>query len=160
MTLAVYPGSFDPLTYGHLNIIERGIKVFDKLVVAVAVNVKKTSTFSVQERMEMIREAVAGKDGKVEIDTFQGLLVDYAQKRRATAILRGLRAISDFEFEFQMAHMNRRLHPEIETVFMMTGEDHFYVSSQIVREVATFGGNLHGLVPAHVEKRLKEKFKS
>jgi pantetheine-phosphate adenylyltransferase len=160
MTLAVYPGSFDPLTNGHLNIIERGTKVFDKLVVAVATNVKKTPLFSVEERMQMIRQAVEPLKKVIEIDTFDGLLVDYAVKRSATAILRGLRAISDFEFEFQMAHMNRRLHPEIETVFMMTGEDHFYVSSQIVREVASFGGNLHGLVPAHVEKRLKERFKS
>jgi pantetheine-phosphate adenylyltransferase len=159
VTLAVYPGSFDPLTNGHLNIIERGVKVFDTLVVAVAVNVKKKPLFSVEERMEMIREAASAKGKTIEIDTFEGLLVDYAHKKNATAILRGLRAISDFEFEFQMAHMNRRLRPAIETVFMMTGEDHFYVSSQIVREVASFGGNLHGLVPAKVEQRLKERFK-
>lgn len=157
MKIAIYPGSFDPITYGHLNLIERGLKVFDKLVVAVARNVNKSALFSAEERMEMIREASADIRG-VEVDSFEGLLVEYARQRSAKVILRGLRAISDFEFEFQLAHMNRRLNPELETVFMMTGEDHFYVSSQLVREVASFGGAVTGLVPEHVERRLTERF--
>lgn len=157
VTVALYPGSFDPVTYGHLNIIERGIKVFDRLVVGVAVNVRKQPLFTPDERVEMIRESV-GKDDRIEVTTFEGLLVDYARKRNATAILRGLRAISDFEFEFQMAHMNRRLGPNIETVFMMTGEDHFYVSSNLVREIATFHGDVSGLVPDTVAARLRQRF--
>ena len=156
MTLAIYPGSFDPLTHGHLNLITRGRKLFDHLVVAVAHNVRKQALFSVEDRMDMIRESV--DDAGVEVTSFQGLLVEYAQKRGAQIILRGLRAMSDFEFEFQLAHMNRRLAPGPETVFMMTGEEHFYVSSGLVREIAQFGGSVTGLVPAHIEARLKEKF--
>ncbi len=158
-TLALYPGSFDPVTYGHTNIIERGLKVFDRLIVGVAVNVRKTPLFTPEERVQMIRESI-GPDDRIEVTTFQGLLVDYARKRNVTAILRGLRALSDFEFEFQMAHMNRRLGPNIETVFMMTGEDHFYVSSQLVREIAMFHGDFTGLVPEPVAARLKKKFAS
>ena len=157
MTLAIYPGSFDPITHGHLNLIERGLAVFDEMVVAVAQNVRKDSLFTVAERMTMIRQAI-GPNPRVEVDTFQGLLVDYAKTRGSTVILRGLRAISDFEFEFQMAHMNRRLAEELETVFMMTGEDHFYVSSQMVREIASFGGSVSGLVPTQVEEALLLKF--
>lgn len=156
MKTALYPGSFDPLTNGHLNLIERGLKVFDRLVVAVAVNVRKTALFTPEERMTMIRDALSDPS-RVEVDAFEGLLVDYAEKRGAGVILRGLRAISDFEFEFQMAHMNRRLRSHIETVFMMTGEDHFYVSSQLVREIATFGGSVQGLVPVNVERALRNK---
>ncbi len=159
MSIALYPGSFDPVTFGHLNLIDRGLKLFDKLIVAVAKNVRKTSLFDAKERMAMLREAV-GPTERIEIDSFEGLLVEYAKHKGAKVILRGLRALSDFEFEFQMAHMNRRLHPEVETVFMMTGEDHFYVSSQLVREVAGFGGSVEGLVPPGVEQRLKERFKS
>lgn len=156
MTLALYPGSFDPLTNGHLNVIKRGLQLFDTLVVAVAQNVKKQPLFSVDERMAMIREALSPTT--LEVATFHGLLVDYAKRRGATVILRGLRAVSDFEFEFQLAHMNRRLGAGLETIFMMTGEEHFYVSSQIVREVASMGGVVTGLVPDNVERRLKEKF--
>ncbi|MBI3178931.1 MAG: pantetheine-phosphate adenylyltransferase [Deltaproteobacteria bacterium] len=159
MSIALYPGSFDPVTFGHLNLIDRGLKLFDSLIVAVAQNVRKNSLFDVKERMAMLRDAV-GKTHRIEIDSFEGLLVEYAKRKKAKVILRGLRAVSDFEFEFQRAHMNRRLHPEIETMFMMTGEDHFYVSSQLVREVAGFGGSVKGLVPPGVEKRLKERFKS
>lgn len=159
MQRAIYPGSFDPITFGHLNLIDRGLKVFDELVVAIAPNVDKQPLFSVEERAAMIRESV-GDNPRVEIDTFEGLLVNYAERRKPAVILRGLRAISDFEFEFQMAHMNRRLQPDLETVFMMTGEDHFYVSSRLVREIASFGGSVRGLVPEHVEHRLVERFKS
>ncbi len=157
LSTALYPGSFDPVTYGHLNIVERGLKVFDRLVVSVAINPKKSPLFSPEERIEMIREAVGG-DPRIEVESFHGLLVEYATRRGASVILRGLRAISDFEFEFQMAHMNRRLNPQLETVFMMTGEDHFFVSSQLVREIAAFGGDLKGLVPANVERRLRARF--
>jgi len=157
VSCALYPGSFDPITFGHLNIIERGLKVFDQLIVGVAINVKKTSLFSTEERMEMIREAV-GDEPRLTVQSFEGLLVDYASKSGARVILRGLRAISDFEFEFQMAHMNRRLNPKLETVFMMTGEDHFFVSSQLVREIAAFHGELDGLVPEPVLRRLRAHF--
>lgn len=157
MTLAIYPGSFDPLTHGHLNLIHRGRKLFDHLVVAVARNVRKQAMFSVEDRLAMIRESVKDDPG-VEVTSFEGLLVEYAKKRGTQVILRGLRAMSDFEFEFQLAHMNRRLAPGPETVFMMTGEEHFYVSSGLVREIAQFGGSVNGLVPAHIEARLKEKF--
>ena len=156
MTLALYPGSFDPITHGHLNLIKRGLKLFDRMIVAVAHNVRKKSLFSVEERMAMIAESV--EDPRIEVASFEGLLTAYAQKRQATAVLRGLRAISDFEFEFQLAHMNRRIGSGLETVFMMTGEEHFYVSSNIVREIAAFGGQVTGFVPPHVERRLKEKF--
>ena len=157
MTLALYPGSFDPVTYGHLNLINRGLGLFDKLLVAVAKNVRKQALFTPEERMELIRGST-GDNVRVEVCAFDGLLVDYANQRGATCILRGLRAVSDFEFEFQLAHMNRRLSAGLETVFMMTGEEHFYVSSQMVREVASFGGKVAGLVPPHVEQALQRKF--
>lgn len=157
MKLAIYPGSFDPVTFGHLNLVERGLTVFDQLVVAVAQNVRKTALFTPEERMAMLREAI-GDNERIEVDTFSGLLVDYAKRRGPTVILRGLRAVSDFEFEFQLAHMNRRLYDELETVFMMTGEDHFYVSSNMVREIASYGGSVTGLVPENVERKLAERF--
>ena len=154
---AIYPGSFDPLTNGHLSLIQRGLKMFDSLIVAIAVNPKKSPLFSVEERKDMIREALHN-DPRVEIDDFQGLLVDYAKKRKLNVVLRGLRAVSDFEFEFQLANMNRRLSPELETVFMMTGEDYFYISSNLVREVASFGGDVEGTVPPNVLEKLKAKY--
>jgi pantetheine-phosphate adenylyltransferase len=156
MRKAIYPGSFDPLTNGHLSIIQRGLQMFDGLVVAISSNPKKTPLFSVAERRDLIREAVP--DPRVEVDDFQGLLVNYAKKKNVNVILRGLRALSDFEYEFQMANMNRKLTPDIETVFMMTGEDYFYISSQLVREVASLGGELRGIVPANVLTRLQQKF--
>lgn len=154
---AIYPGSFDPLTNGHLSLIQRGLKMFDSLVVAIAVNPKKAPLFTVEERKELIRDAVQN-DPRVAIDDFQGLLVDYARSRKINVVLRGLRAVSDFEFEFQLANMNRRLSPELETVFMMTGEDYFYISSNLVREVASFGGNVEGTVPPNVLEKLKTKY--
>lgn len=156
MAVAIYPGSFDPLTNGHLSLIQRGLRMFDRLVVAVVVNPKKTPLFSVQERRELIQEAV--KDPRVEIDDFQGLLVDYAKQKQINVILRGLRAVSDFEHEFQMANMNRKLYAQFETVFMMTGEDYFYISSNMVREVASLGGDVKGLVPENVHAKLLAKF--
>jgi pantetheine-phosphate adenylyltransferase len=156
MAVAIYPGSFDPLTNGHLSLIQRGLRMFDRLVVAVVVNPKKTPLFSVEERRQMIQEAV--KDPRVEVDSFQGLLVDYVRQKQINVILRGLRAVSDFEHEFQMANMNRKLYSEFETVFMMTGEDYFYISSNMVREVASLGGDVKGLVPENVHAKLLAYF--
>ncbi len=158
MSTALYPGSFDPVTFGHLNIVERSLMAFDEVVVGVAHNVRKQPLFTPEERVEMLREAL-GDEPRVRVVSFRGLLIDYAVKCGANVILRGLRAVSDFEYEFQMAHMNRRLQPTVDTVFMMTGEEHFYVSSNLVREVARFGGDVSAFVPAHVEKQLKGKFK-
>ena len=155
--LAIYPGSFDPVTNGHLSIIRRGLQVFDGLIVAVANNAQKTPLFSLQERIDLLRDAV-DNDPRVEVDSFQGLLVDYARKRNAFVVLRGLRAVSDFEYEFQLANMNRKLAPDIDTLFMMTGEDSFYISSRFVREVATLGGDVSSLVPPNVLRKLSDRF--
>lgn len=154
---AIYPGSFDPVTNGHLDIIERGLKLFDKVIVAILHNPAKKSLFSVEERMEMLHECLARFEG-AEIDTFNGLLVDYAVKRDAQAILRGMRAVSDFEYEFQMALMNRRLDRNIQTVFLMTGLRWIFTSSSIIKEAASFGGNINGMVPPEVCRRMKEKY--
>ncbi|QRK06849.1 pantetheine-phosphate adenylyltransferase [Archangium violaceum] len=156
MRTAIYPGSFDPLTNGHLSIIQRALQMFDRVIVAVAVNPKKVPLFSEEERKEFIREACP--DPRMEVDAFHGLLVEYANRRGVNVLLRGLRAVSDFEYEFQLANMNRKLAPGIETVFMMTGEDYFYVSSNLVREVASFGGNVEGLVPPNVLKVLRARY--
>ena len=153
---AIYPGSFDPPTNGHLDLIERGSKIFDELVVAILRNPDKNPLFSVAVRRYMLEELTA-KFKNVRIDTFDGLTVDYAIKVGATAILRGIRAISDYEYELQMALMNRKLHPELETVFMMPAEKYSYLSSRLAREVARLGGNIQGLVPEMVERKLKEK---
>ncbi|WP_434379799.1 pantetheine-phosphate adenylyltransferase [Melittangium boletus] len=156
MRIAIYPGSFDPLTNGHLSIIHRALQMFDRVIVAVAVNPKKTPLFSEEERKAFIREACP--DPRVEVDAFHGLLVEYAKSRQVNVLLRGLRAMSDFEYEFQLANMNRKLAPGVETVFMMTGEDYFYVSSNLVREVALFGGDVEGLVPPTVFQALRAKY--
>jgi pantetheine-phosphate adenylyltransferase len=156
MPVAIYPGSFDPLTNGHLSLIQRGLQMFDRLIVAIAVNPKKVPLFTLEERRELIREAC--QDPRVEVDSFQGLLVEYAKQRNVNVLIRGLRAVSDFEYEFQLANMNRKLAPGIETVFMMTGEDYFYISSQLVREVASLGGDVTGLVPENVHAKLVAKF--
>jgi pantetheine-phosphate adenylyltransferase len=153
---AIYPGSFDPLTNGHVAIIQRGLNLFDRLIVAVANNPQKTPMFSVAERREAILEAL-GHDPRVEVDSFDGLMVEYARSRGVHTVLRGLRAVSDFEYEFQLANMNRKLMPEFESVFVMTGEDYFYVSSRLVREVATFGGDVTGMVPRNVAEAMRAK---
>ena len=155
-TLAVYPGSFDPLTNGHVDIITRGARLFDRIVVAILVNAEKAPMFTMAERVEIARE-VFRQHAKVEVDTFDGLLVDYVERRQAQVIVRGLRAVSDFEFEFQMALMNQRLNPQIETVFMMPAEQYTYISSRLIKEVFALGGRVHGLVPELVEHRLREK---
>ena len=155
-TLAVYPGSFDPLTNGHVDIILRGARLFDRIVVAILVNAEKAPLFTIAERVEIARE-VFKAHASVEVDTFDGLLVDYVQRRQAQVIVRGLRAISDFEFEFQMALMNQRLNRNLETVFMMPDEKYTYISSRLIKEVFALGGQVHGLVPDMVEERLRDK---
>jgi pantetheine-phosphate adenylyltransferase len=154
--LAVYPGSFDPLTNGHVDIISRGARLFDRIVVAILVNAEKAPLFTMDERVEILRQ-VFQEHRNVEVDTFNGLLVDYVERRQAQVIVRGLRAVSDFEFEFQMALMNRRLRPQIETVFMMPAEQYTYISSRLIKEVFSLGGRVHGLVPELVEQRLRGK---
>ena len=155
-TLAVYPGSFDPLTNGHVDIITRGGRLFDRIIVAILVNAEKAPLFSMAERVDIAR-AVFKDQPNVEVDTFNGLLVDYVERRNAQVIVRGLRAVSDFEFEFQMALMNQRLKPKIDTVFMMPAEQYTYISSRLIKEVFTLGGRVNGLVPELVEQRLREK---
>jgi len=155
-TLAIYPGSFDPLTNGHVDIIERGARLFDRIIVAILVNAEKAPLFTTPERVE-IAQTVFKDRQNVEVDTFDGLLVDYVARRNANVIVRGLRAISDYEFEFQMALMNRRLNANVETVFMMPAEQYTYISSRLIKEVFALGGQIHGLVPDQVEARLREK---
>jgi len=155
-TLAVYPGSFDPLTNGHVDIISRGARLFDRIIVAILVNAEKSPLFTMDERVEISRSVFKAQQN-VEVDTFDGLLVDYVERRDAQVIVRGLRAVSDFEFEFQMALMNRRLKPKIETVFMMPAEQYTYISSRLIKEVFSLGGRVEGLVPELVEQRLRGK---
>ncbi len=154
---AIYPGSFDPLTNGHVDIIERGLKIFDKVIVSVMINPKKQALFSVEERVAMIRESFKGTEN-LEVDSFGGLLVDYAKMKNAVAVIRGMRAISDFENEFQMALMNRRLNRDVQTVFLMTGLRWIFTSSSIIKEVAGFGGDISGMAPPPVKYALIKKF--
>ena len=154
---AVYPGSFDPVTNGHWDVVERGLRLFDRIIVAIATNGTKDPLFTIEERLEMLNKTFEGMP-RVEVDSFDGLLVDYVEKRRADAILRGLRAVSDFEHEFQMALMNRKLNRNIQTVFLMTGLRWIYISSSIIKEAARFGGDTRGMVPDIVCEKLKEKF--
>jgi len=154
---AVYPGSFDPITNGHVNLIERALEVFDKLIVAVAYNPNKSGLFPVEERLEMIR-IVIKNDPRITVASFDGLLVDFVESRGARVIVRGLRALSDFEYEFQMTLMNRKLNRKVDTIFLMTGYKWFYTSSRIIKEAASLGGSVRGLVPEIVHQRLKEKY--
>ena len=156
--VAIYPGSFDPITYGHIDIIERALEIFDKVIVAIAHNAEKRSLFTVQERLKLVRK-IFEHNPRVIVDSFKGLLVDYVAKTNAIVILRGLRATSDFEYEFHMASMNRSLNTHLDTLFMMTSKDYFFVSSRTIKEVASLGGGVEGLVPDLVVRRLKEKFK-
>ena len=158
MTLAVYPGTFDPITNGHADILRRSLKIFDRVVVALAENVRKAPLFTIDERRKLIKDAL-GQDARLEVDAFQGLLADYCRRRGANVVIRGLRALADFEYEFQSAHMNRRLAPDVETLFLMTSEESFYVSSSLVKEVALMGGDVSGLVPAGVAAALADKRK-
>jgi len=159
MKCAIYPGSFDPPTRGHLSLVERGLYLFDKIIVAVARNSSKAALFSTAERLEMLRDSLAEYSlDRVEVDSFEGLLVDYARERQAVAILRGLRATADFEYEFQMAMVNRHLEARIQSVFLMTDFQWLYVSSTIVREAASYGADVSAMVPPPVARRLKQKF--
>jgi len=158
--VAIYPGSFDPITNGHVDLVERTLRVFDNVIVAIASNPgKDSSLFSLDERLQMVREVFRSFKRRVQADSFEGLLVNYAERKRARVIIRGLRAVSDFEYEFQMAMMNHRLKPKLETFFMMTGESEFYISSRLVKEVVSLGGDVSGLVPGNVLTKLVKKFK-
>jgi pantetheine-phosphate adenylyltransferase len=155
--LALYPGTFDPPTNGHIDIIQRSLSIFERVVVAIAVNVRKQSLFTTEERMALIREAV-GPARQVEVDAFSGLLVDYVRRRQARVVIRGLRAIADFEYEFQLAHMNRKLAPGVDTIFLPTTQENFYVSSSLVKEIASFGGDVSGVVPECVARALTARY--
>jgi pantetheine-phosphate adenylyltransferase len=157
--IAIYPGSFDPFTNGHLDIAQRASRLFDRLIIAAYEHPAKDVLFSVEERVEMARKAAA-EIPNVEVDSFSGLAVEYAKRRNATVLVRGLRAISDFEFEFQIAHMNRNLSPDLEATFLMTSVQYAFLSSSIVKEIAKLGGSLEGLVPAHVEAALRRRYAS
>jgi pantetheine-phosphate adenylyltransferase len=156
-TVAIYPGTFDPLTNGHLSILNRSLKIFDKVIIAILVNPKKTPLFSLEERISMMKEVLGSKEN-IEVDSFSGLLVDYAVSKGANVIVRGMRALSDFEFEFQLALMNRKLNRDVESVFMMTDYKWLYTSSTIIKEAASLNGNISGLVPPVICARLKEKY--
>ena len=157
--IAIYPGTFDPITNGHVDIAKRGLTIFDKLIVAILNNPIKECFFTVEERVEMLEGSFA-EFPNIEVDTFDGLLVDYAAKRKSHAILRGMRAVSDFEYEFQLALMNRRLNRDVQTVFLMTGLRWIFTSSSIIKEAATFGGDIKGMVPPIVNEKLKQKRRS
>jgi len=156
---AIYPGTFDPITYGHIDIIRRGLKVFDRIIVAVAYNPQKNPLFSFEERIDMIKESTKGIEG-LTIESFKGLMIDFACKRNVFVIIRGIRMVSDFEYEFQMALTNRKLNKTIETVFLMPSEEYSYVSSKLLKEASFLGANLKDFVPVNVERKLKNKFKN
>ena len=156
--IAIYPGSFDPVTYGHLDIIKRAAKIFDKVIVAVAHNNEKEPLFSVPERVELLKKATKGIKG-IEVDDFHGLVVDYVRRKNARVVVRGLRMISDFEYEFQMALTNSKLTDDVETIFMMPSEAYSYLSSKLIKEIASLGANLKGFVPGFVEKAIKSKMR-
>ena len=155
---AIYPGTFDPITNGHIDLVKRGLRIFDEVIIAIATAQKKQPLFTISERLRLIKNAVRGLKN-VKVEAFSGLLVEYVESKKGVAVIRGLRAVSDFEYELQMALMNRRLDRNIETVFMMPSEEYTFLTSTIIKEVASFGGSVKGLVPEAVEKALKEKFK-
>ena len=159
MKTAVYPGTFDPVTNGHIDIIERALKIFDKLFIVVADNPQKTATFTKKERVEMLKEALRKYNGRIEVEHYDGLLLNYVKSKKSNVIVRGLRAISDFEFEFSRALLNRELEKDIDTIFIMTKDDYAFLSSSIVKEIAMFNGPVKGFVPGIVERKLKEKFR-
>lgn len=159
MKTAVYPGTFDPVTNGHIDIIERALKIFDKLYVVVADNPQKAATFTKKERVEMLKHALKSYGERLEVEHFEGLLLDYVKNKKSNVVVRGLRAISDFEFEFSRALLNRELEKDIDTIFIMTKDDYAFLSSSIVKEIAMFNGPVKGFVPEFVEKKLKEKFR-
>lgn len=156
---AIYPGTFDPVTFGHLDVLERAASLFDKIIISVASGTSKAALFTPEERADMLKNTIS-RNANIEIDIFKGLLVDYAEKKKASVIIRGLRAISDFEYEFQMALTNRKISPEIETVFLMPNEKFSYISSTLVKEIAAYNGSLSAFVPGYVEAKLRSKFKS
>ena len=159
MKTAVYPGTFDPVTYGHIDIIERALKIFDKLYVVVADNPQKAATFTPQERVNMLKDSLKRYNSRLEVEYFDGLLLNYVKSKKSNVVVRGLRAISDFEFEFSRALLNRELEKDIDTIFIMTKDDYAFLSSSIVKEIAMFHGPVKGFVPEAVEKKLREKFK-
>ncbi len=156
--IAVYPGTFDPITNGHVDIIKRALRLFDKVVIAIAINSQKAPLFSLEERIDLIRKCFGPNNNRIEVDTTSGLIVDYTVKKNACAIVRGLRAVSDFDYEFQLALMNRKLERKVETVFLMTGFRWIYISSSIIKDAAKHGGDVGGTVPAHVQTALKKKY--
>lgn len=158
MKTAVYPGTFDPVTNGHIDIIERALRLFDKLYILVGENPQKSTTFTADERVKMLENALKGRNDRIQVEHFEGLLLDYVKKKKSNVIVRGLRAISDFEFEFQRAQFNREFAKDIETIFIMTKDDYAFLSSSIIKEIAMFKGSVKGFVPEIVEKKLKEKF--
>lgn len=157
-SIAVYPGTFDPVTMGHLDIINRSLNLFDKVIIAIAINSSKKPLFDIEERLAMIKKSFPDTEKRIEVDTVDGLLVDYAYRKGAKAIIRGLRAVSDFDYEFQLALMNRRIEREVETVFLMTGFRWIFISSSIIKDAARHGGDVSGLVPDHVCEKLREKY--
>lgn len=156
-TIAIYPGTFDPITNGHLDLVKRALRFFDEVVIAVAPSLRKQTLFTLEERVALIHESIQGMPG-ADVEAFHGLLVEYVREKKGIAIIRGLRAVSDFEYEFQIAHMNRKLRKDIETVFLMPSEEYSFLSSSIIKEVASFGGSIKGLVPKAVEKAINRKF--
>lgn len=157
-TIAVYPGTFDPITNGHVDIIKRALQLFDQIIIVIAINVQKQPLFTLEERIEMINDCFSNSSDRIKIDTTDGLIVDYAMKKGAKAIVRGLRAVSDFDYEFQLALMNRKLERKVETVFLMTGFRWIFISSSIIKDAAKHNGDVSGVVPAHVKAALKKKF--
>ena len=159
MKIAICPGSFDPVTLGHLDIISRASRLFDKVLVAVLCNSSKNPSFTVEERMELLRQVTAGYDN-VEVDSFQGLLVDYAKEKGAVAVVKGLRAVSDFEYEFQMSMINKKLYSEVETVYLNTSQDYMYLSSSVVKQIASFGGDISNFVPEKIHDKIVDRLKN